>query len=739
MTEEYFDTSDQDVQWVDINGFYGEFRSPGTSTPISYIQTFATLELSGSVNSKLADMLVPVREIMEVEKLEFDELLQRDLDDHRVANEIIPYLIENQDAIRFFPPILVAVAPYFDQKLSEKLPSEVEVPPVPAGGGQYVKTIRQWGEALRLTRAQHSVSKKFEPKATLSINDDQTKLIILDGQHRAMAFLAIRRTLKGNWDKAGRGAEYEKFYLDVADQLRDKALLNSISGIQLPICICFIPGLSEGAEKTTSAGIVAACRKLFLDVNKQAKKPTRARTILLDDVNLLHVLTRRLLSDVRARASKRASQNDFSIVLDIDSFEYDTPYDTGNTGRPGRKLALSNVEMATQLIRWAAFADDEFYTNLSKRASQGKPVYNGHRFLTECEFGKRVKSAEVHEWKAQGFDEKFKSLEAPPQISHKTLANIFSATWGAAIIKVLEELHPFHAHSRAVVELRAKHSSESGPGNLAYKALFDGQGIYWTIEKYTEHIRQRRSEPENKGKQIPVTQIEIVYDTINRWLDGEFVRQRAANFFQVKDSSKIIDAELQIATNAYGIIITQAFQVGTVMAFAYLKNKLDIKSSDEFLKSLDKWIPAYNKAFVKHPDALDRKSTGVMGCYGDILKPTEWVWFRYVTFEFMRATGDESIPGFQEITLAAESSRREYLERLVKKTIEINKKVGKTISQDDAKVQAKETLRAALKASFGLTHKDFDAWYQTHKELSQEQIEAEDEPTLSDILEPVEL
>src|ERR1700733_2004774 len=52
------------------------------------------------------------REIFKVEELSFDELIQRDLDDSRVAHDLIPYLLgDTGQHARFFPPVLAVLVP----------------------------------------------------------------------------------------------------------------------------------------------------------------------------------------------------------------------------------------------------------------------------------------------------------------------------------------------------------------------------------------------------------------------------------------------------------------------------------------------------------------------------------------------------------------------------------------------------------------------------------------------------
>jgi len=88
--------------WLEIQGTFGEFRAPGSESSVSYLLTHASLGSEGTGNTQLTKYLVPMRELFDVGELNFDELLQRDLDDHRVASEIIPYLLKQGPSARFF-------------------------------------------------------------------------------------------------------------------------------------------------------------------------------------------------------------------------------------------------------------------------------------------------------------------------------------------------------------------------------------------------------------------------------------------------------------------------------------------------------------------------------------------------------------------------------------------------------------------------------------------------------------
>ncbi|MDY7054403.1 MAG: hypothetical protein RPC23_17695, partial [Limnospira fusiformis LS22] len=107
------------VQKEPIYGTYGEFTigSDDNRVRAQFLLTKMKPGSEGIWENSLASQMVPWREVFNIEDLTFDELLQRDLDDSRVAHDLIPYLLGESGAFaRFFPPILAVLVP----KKSEK-------------------------------------------------------------------------------------------------------------------------------------------------------------------------------------------------------------------------------------------------------------------------------------------------------------------------------------------------------------------------------------------------------------------------------------------------------------------------------------------------------------------------------------------------------------------------------------------------------------------------------------------
>ena len=93
------------IQQQQIFGTYGEFAVSLGSNQITakYLLTKIKPGNSGSWENHLASQMAPWREIFQIEELSFDELIQRDLDDSRVAHDLIPYLLgETGHHARFF-------------------------------------------------------------------------------------------------------------------------------------------------------------------------------------------------------------------------------------------------------------------------------------------------------------------------------------------------------------------------------------------------------------------------------------------------------------------------------------------------------------------------------------------------------------------------------------------------------------------------------------------------------------
>ena len=274
------------------------------SLEVKYFLTHVGLNFSVGSDENLLKELAPVREIFNPEQLSFNEIMQRDIDDARVSNELIPYILDNKttDLIKFFPPIVVIVLPVKD---GENTPDTLYPKVVSEDVEKNKSNVEKW----RVTRAGEVGSEVFEFEqpilnnnkadqhdlVALRLNTSKSKLVIVDGQHRAMALLALYRNLKDQWSDAKR-QPYAKFYEEWTPNFIRSFNLEEV---KLPIIMCTVPTLDESYAGQGDYNLIKAARSIFLTLNKTARKVSRTRNILLNDNDLISSFMRETLSKVK--------------------------------------------------------------------------------------------------------------------------------------------------------------------------------------------------------------------------------------------------------------------------------------------------------------------------------------------------------------------------------------------------------------------------------------------------------
>jgi hypothetical protein len=256
-------------------GSFGKFYS-GASFPIEYIMTtFSAAELS---ELSFARDIHP-------EKIDFELLMQRDIDEERVRLEIEPYL--NPDTSKFtateirarsvfFPPLLAAIVPSKGKTMDAYYTDEQITP----DDDKHI--IREWKGLFKLTyfisdnphgyKLSDTISVQSEPvKLEIRIakgNEYGGKLVVIDGQHRLF-------TLK-------------KVY-DTHPEL--------LENIGVPVCILFAPNAT--AKKNNKSApyriptVPEVFRHLFVDVNNTAKQVGEHFNILLSDNSIASIACRK--------------------------------------------------------------------------------------------------------------------------------------------------------------------------------------------------------------------------------------------------------------------------------------------------------------------------------------------------------------------------------------------------------------------------------------------------------------
>ena len=179
------------VQKSPAYGTYGEFSVGSGSSQIraQYLLTKIRPGQQGHWENQLASQMAPWREIFKIEELSFDELIQRDLDDSRVAHDLIPYLLgETGQHARFFPPVLAVLVPKRESRsgIGPRYPA-------PTTQGQTVT----YGDLFDFEKAV--MDGQVSPLGVIRYNTQRSAIVIVDGQHRAMAILALHRQINKSW------------------------------------------------------------------------------------------------------------------------------------------------------------------------------------------------------------------------------------------------------------------------------------------------------------------------------------------------------------------------------------------------------------------------------------------------------------------------------------------------------------------------------------------------------------
>ena len=262
-----------------LEGLIGSFRignansTADRSVEVTFLETHVGFDPQVASNDKLLRHLAPVREIFDFQSLGFDEIMQRDIDDARVSTELIPYLLDSgaRGSIKFFPPIVIVVLPVQDQTTRPatrypKVSRFDEEHPDYRQPFQFIRSGAVGSEAFEFEYPVYEGKLCHHDYVRLKLNTSKVKLVIIDGQHRAMALLALHRNLKDEWSDERR-MPFRDYY---AEWTRSRIAAFNLADIQLPVVICTYPEIDT--EYPGDLTIIEAARRMFLTLNKTVRQ-----------------------------------------------------------------------------------------------------------------------------------------------------------------------------------------------------------------------------------------------------------------------------------------------------------------------------------------------------------------------------------------------------------------------------------------------------------------------------------
>jgi hypothetical protein len=658
MADEFFLPPEPTALDIDIRGTIGSFsvrpHSGEHSISVRYIETRVRFSMDGSTEQKLFENLVPVREVFELRELDFDDLMQRDIDDSRVSNSLIPYLVSMRQGgtVKFFPPIVTVALPIKSDKRPADYYDITEESKETINGASWVK-VRSGSlgkEIYEFTQLERSGELSDFDWARLKVNSSRCKLVIVDGQHRAMALLALYRNFRGWPDNTAAVRNYyERWSKETVGQI-------DLSHISLPMVVCVFPELD--GHHGSPVKVTKACRSLFLALNKNARPVSTSRNILLDDYDLIAHFLRSGLEKVKSTPS------DAAYSLRLHNFELDSD--------ENRTVLTSTVALSGVMHLYTALERAMLLSNAPKGLTILSQRFRALRTVEKCLErldGNNILGSEIANATTRN--------SFTPETLEKLLIS-FGDSYGKVLNEILRSFAPYEAMSRASLYLEQELVVEGE--KQCHAMLFEGQGMFRVFDEYIEELNSDLKERYPLGNVPPeLAAIRNGFVGTRKKLDVfrvRFEQLRAQQYLAAIASSKV-QYMRDFVTKLYSQIFTTiAFQTALLLTFTTTIEKLNkselgsrVTGSDDEMKLLEEYLKQISTFFLpdseKGTKAIFAAFLGnVTGSFGTEsmsitpnaftlreivipgeLKPDEWFRFRYILLELWNSqdSGIQSI------------------------------------------------------------------------------------------------
>ena len=255
-----------------LDGVYGRF-STQRSYPVDYMLISLPIE-------SMESLLCTAADAFEFSNIDFEQLIQRDVDYDRVDEEIVEkYLEVGDERVLFFPPLIVAAVAILKDAPIERYESVNEkLEPEGIEDRDQQQLITTFGQDIfevevDCSEKENGYSIKTAVgdigfnsySGTFKFDRSKLKLVVIDGQHR---FEALRRA-----------------------KAKQKGLLD---GLHMPICLVYTPAAT--IDRDPSETITKDLREMFVRVNKTPKVVSGHFIELLNDKSLASIAVRGLAS-----------------------------------------------------------------------------------------------------------------------------------------------------------------------------------------------------------------------------------------------------------------------------------------------------------------------------------------------------------------------------------------------------------------------------------------------------------
>jgi hypothetical protein len=642
---------------VHLEGTIGTFRvssddGKSAGVEVRYLLTHVTLsEKQGQ--AQLLSMLAPVREVFDLKQLGFDEIMQRDIDDSRVSLELIPYLLSTSTSglIKLFPPIVAVAlplkpnsrAPDANYRKVERTQVESKEHPGITEHRITAGTVGQEQfEFFQLYKGDAVLSEG----ARLSLARDNCTLAIVDGQHRAMALLALYRNLTDGWSDARR-SPYEEYYKVWPEK---EIRSYNLSELQLPVLVCAFPQLDGSLTKDID--VVKAARSVFLTLNKTAKKVSDSRNKLLNDQDIVAECLRETLTHIKGLDAKD------DTGLRIWNVELD---------QEGDRVRL-NSDVAFTGVSHLYHVSEHLLMNSPARGIEARGKVGAPRKRLDDAF-ERLGLKDQLTADQRNFNTRVNYSDDIKELFHTKWKELYVPI----VDRILGKLHPFAAFAKATLLLN-QHLRSNRDTELE-KMLFDGQATSRTFDDFREGLNRR---VQDKEPNWTTPEIKGTLERVNALLSGRKAKvevMRATRAAELLDTlsnpvKKQVMAEGVVAKPLReaidrmfdNVFSTVAFQTAVVctyaeairIAYGGIQHSTQVLL-DDYLEQLNALLAPKNITDLKcllqafEGDlAVDPQVKLTLGgpTFRQVvlpgeLQPAEWPKYRYMILELWKPTAPE--------------------------------------------------------------------------------------------------
>lgn len=296
-----------------IMGSFGNFKT-SKSFEVFYMMT--------SLNISKIDRLQEASSVLSFSQIDFDAVVQRDIDYERVDSIFDQYLDKSSDKVVFFPPLLVTLMVVENGQPIDKY-REISDEVIDKAGRKFLE--KMWDKKIKLTLplSDNLTDQKIEVQGQdvhyihyagkIEYNDDFVKLIVIDGQHRLKAL----------------------------QKLREKN--PTLESINIPLCIFF----SSKAKFDNDENITQDMRELFVTINNTAKKVSGHFITLLKDNSLSSLAVREFANKLKGVDASFA--NTKLYYLEWNQRQDSRAYQVNG------KAAVSTVSIIAEALKTYAF------------------------------------------------------------------------------------------------------------------------------------------------------------------------------------------------------------------------------------------------------------------------------------------------------------------------------------------------------------------------------------------------